>query len=169
MTWIFFLHFAGWHRKRSDHHWCPEWVQDIAGGGMHATVTHGACIFFVQSPLQSLNPVFLFILPHHHASVELFILVLFMHSWCFLVVLYKTVSTASVANYVLQILYMFLLCRNVCKQARRWSPLLLLFSMEFTVVSNWQQILQFICLERTWIGSCANLQIWKLENKLDLT
>jgi hypothetical protein len=67
MTWIFFLHLAGWHGRRSDHHWCTEWVQDIAGGGMHATVTHGACIFFVQSPLQSLNPVFLFILPHHHA------------------------------------------------------------------------------------------------------
>lgn len=47
---------------------------------MHATVTHGACICFVQSPLQSLNPVFLFTLPHHHASVQLFIPVLFMHS-----------------------------------------------------------------------------------------
>ncbi len=79
MTWIFFASCRlRWEKIRSS---LEHGVSSgYAGGGMHATVTHGACICFVQSPFAIFETCVLFTLPHHHASVKPFILVLFMHS-----------------------------------------------------------------------------------------
>jgi hypothetical protein len=168
MTWIFFLHLAGWHGRCSDHHWCTEEFRILL------------VVLSMQQRLMELVFALCNLLCNLWTLCFCLLCLIIMQVWNFVPLFCSCIHDASWLFCIRQFqtllwLTMYyrsctcLLCRHVCKQARRWSLLLLLFSMEFTVVSNWQQILQFICLERTWIGSCANLQIWKLENKLDLT